>query len=47
MINQKNRETIIRLLDDSKDVVNVEDLFLYELSPYYNEKKDDSFFLNN
>ncbi|UZT99816.1 DEAD/DEAH box helicase [Chryseobacterium fluminis] len=44
MINQKNRESIIKLLDDSESDVNVEDLFLYELSPYYNEKKNDSFF---
>ncbi|MFC3159338.1 DEAD/DEAH box helicase [Chryseobacterium arachidis] len=44
MINQKNRETLIKLLNDSEQKVNIEDLFLYELSPYYNEKKDNSFF---
>lgn len=44
MINQKNRETLIKLLNESAEKVSVEDLFLYELSPYYNEKKDNSFF---
>jgi len=44
MINQKNREDIIRLLEESKDNVSIEDLFLFDLSPYYDEKIDDSFF---
>lgn len=44
MINQNNREDIIKLLDSDADEVNIEDLFLYDLSPYYKEKKDDSFF---
>ncbi|MES2545627.1 MAG: DEAD/DEAH box helicase [Bacteroidota bacterium] len=44
MINQKNREDIIKLLDESKDNVSIEDLFLFDLSPYYVEKIDDSFF---
>lgn len=44
MINQKNREEIIKLLEESKDKVSIEDLFLFDLSPYYVEKIDDSFF---
>jgi len=44
MINQNNREDIIKLLDRDPDVVKIEDLFLYDLSPYYQEKKDESFF---
>ena len=44
MINQKNREDIIKLLDESKDNVSIEDLFLFDLSPYYNDKLNDSFF---
>lgn len=44
MINQKNREDIIKLLDESKDNVSIEDLFLFDLSPYYEEKIDNSFF---
>jgi replicative superfamily II helicase len=44
MINQKNREDIIKLLEKSKDNVSIEDLFLFDLSPYYEEKIDDSFF---
>lgn len=44
MINQKNREDIIKLLDESKEMVSIEDLFLFDLSPYYGDKIDDSFF---
>jgi len=44
MIDQKNREDIIKLLDESKDNISIEDLFLFDLSPYYNDKLDDSFF---
>jgi len=44
MINQNNREEIIKLLDSSKDDVSIEDLFLFDLSPYYDEKLDESFF---
>ena len=44
MINQAKREEIIKLLDKTNENVNLEDLFLYDLSPYYNEKKNDSFF---
>lgn len=44
MINQTNREEIIKLLDQSKDLVRLEDLFLFDLSPYYEEMKNDSFF---
>jgi ERCC4-related helicase len=44
MINQNNREGIIKLLDSDADEVSIQDLFLYDLSPYYQEKKDESFF---
>ncbi|MCE3074656.1 DEAD/DEAH box helicase [Chryseobacterium gwangjuense] len=44
MINQTNREEIIKLLDISEEKVLLEDLFLYDLSPYYEEKKNQSFF---
>ncbi|WP_433836265.1 DEAD/DEAH box helicase [Flavobacterium anhuiense] len=44
MINQNNREDIIKLLDHDAEEVNIKDLFLYDLSPYYQEKKDESFF---
>ncbi len=44
MINQKNREELIKLLDNASDEVNLEDLFLYDLSPYYIEKENESFF---
>lgn len=44
MINQTKREDIIKLLDESGDLIKLEDLFLYDLSPYYEEKKNDSFF---
>lgn len=44
MINQIKREEIIKLLDNSEDSVKLEELFLYDLSPYYSEKEDDSFF---
>jgi ERCC4-related helicase len=44
MINQNNREDIIKLLDSNADEVSIKDLFLYDLSPYYKEKKDESFF---
>lgn len=44
LINQTEREEIIKLLDNSEDLVKLEDLFLYDLSPYYEEMKNDSFF---
>lgn len=44
MINQKNREDIIRLLEKSDENLNLRDLFLFDLSPYYEEKQDNSFF---
>lgn len=44
MINQNGREQIIKLMDESLKKVSIEDLFLYDLSPYYEEKLDDSFF---
>ncbi|MDM1094960.1 DEAD/DEAH box helicase family protein [Myroides odoratimimus] len=44
MISQENREVIIKELDKLKNNVELEDLFLFDLSPYYNEKLDDSFF---
>jgi len=44
MINQKDREEVIKLLDNSDESVTLEDLFMFDLSPYYNEKKDESFF---
>jgi hypothetical protein len=44
LINQANREELIKLLDNSEHLVKLEDLFLYDLSPYYDEKKNDSFF---
>lgn len=44
MINQKNREDLIKRLDKSEESVMLEDLFLYDLSPYYYEKESDSFF---
>ncbi len=44
MINQTKRDELIKLLDKSSDLVKLEDLFLYGLSPYYGEKKNDSFF---
>lgn len=44
MINQIKREEIIKLLDNSEDSVKLEELFLYDLSPYHSEKEDDSFF---
>ena len=44
MINQNDREQIIKLMDKSIENVSIEDLFLYDLSPYYIEKEDDSFF---
>lgn len=44
MINQIKREEIIKLLDEPENEVKIEDLFLFNLSPYYFEKKDDSFF---
>src|SRR6478672_152129 len=43
-INQTNREEIIKLLDQGNSKVKLEDLFLFDLSPYYEEKEDDSFF---
>lgn len=43
-INQVNREEVIKLLDKSRDLVKLEDLFLFDLSPYYEEKKNNSFF---
>jgi superfamily II helicase len=44
MINQTKREEVIKLLDKSSENVKLEDLFLYDLSPYYIEKQDNSFF---
>ncbi|PDS26857.1 DEAD/DEAH box helicase [Flavobacterium branchiophilum] len=44
MINQTKREEVIKLLDESSENVNLEDLFLYDLSPYYIEKQNNSFF---
>lgn len=44
MITQAKREEIIKSLDNSVDSVKLEELFLYDLSPYYIEKEDDSFF---
>ena len=44
MITQTKREEIIKSLDNSVDSVKLEELFLYDLSPYYIEKEDDSFF---
>ena len=44
LVNQDNRELIIKKLDESKDNVELEDLFLFDLSPYYEEKLDESFF---
>ncbi|NBL65853.1 DEAD/DEAH box helicase family protein [Flavobacterium sp. NST-5] len=44
ILNQDNREVIIKILDDKKERVELEDLFLYDLSPYYKENLDDSFF---
>lgn len=44
MINQNKREELIKLLDNSEDLVKLEDLFLYDLSPYYKDKEEDSFF---
>jgi len=44
MINQSKREEVIKLLDQLVNEVKIEDLFLFDLSPYYAEKKDDSFF---
>ena len=36
LINQANREMIIKKLDDSSDNIELEDLFLFDLSPYIN-----------
>lgn len=44
LINQTNREKLIKLLDKSNDLVKLEDLFLFDLSPYYDHKEEDSFF---
>lgn len=44
MINQTKREEVIKLLDQPENEVKIEDLFLFDLSPYYYEKKDNSFF---
>jgi len=44
MINQINREQVIKLMDESVESVSIEDLFLYDLSPYYEDKLDESFF---
>ena len=46
LINQDNREVIIKKLDESNENVELEDLFLFDLSPYYEEKLDNSFFSN-
>lgn len=44
ILNQNNREEVIKILDEKKVKVELEDLFLYDLSPYYKEKLDNSFF---
>ena len=44
MINQTRRETVIKLLDSATENINLEDLFLFGLSPYYKEKLNDTFF---
>jgi superfamily II helicase len=44
MINQTRRETVIKLLDSATENINLEDLFLFDLSPYYKEKLNDTFF---
>jgi len=44
ILNQNNREEVIKILDEKKIKVELEDLFLYDLSPYYKENLDNSFF---
>jgi len=44
ILNQDNREVVIKILDEKKVKVELEDLFLYDLSPYYKENLDNSFF---
>ena len=44
MINQTRRETVIKLLDTATENIELEDLFLFDLSPYYQEKLNDTFF---
>lgn len=44
MINQTRRETVIKLLDAEAENIELEDLFLFDLSPYYQEKLNDTFF---
>ena len=44
MLSQTRREELIKVLDKDESEVNIEDLFLYDLSPYYEEKIDDSLF---
>ena len=44
ILSQDNREVIIKILDEKKVKVDLEDLFLYDLSPYYKENLDNSFF---
>jgi len=44
MINQTRRETVIKLLDTETENIELEDLFLFDLSPYYQEKLNDTFF---
>jgi replicative superfamily II helicase len=44
IITQQDREKVIIKLDESTKYVKLEDLFLYDLSPYFKEKIDDSFF---
>lgn len=44
MINQAKREELIKIFDNSIDLVKLEELFLYDLSPYYKEKKENTFF---
>jgi hypothetical protein len=44
MIDQTRRETVIKLLDSSTENIKLEDLFLFDLSPYYQEKFNDTFF---
>lgn len=44
MLSQTRREELIKILDSNENEVNIEDLFLYDLSPYYEEKIDESLF---
>lgn len=44
MITQINRENVIKALDKEDSDITLKDLFVYDLSPYYKEKYDESFF---